>query len=166
MPLSLPTRRRKIGVLIACSLVALGACIGWAVARSAAPPTATRLALAQSRHVRGAPDRTLGLSRVVIPAHARLPLHHHEGTQVSYIRKGTLNYTVHSGSVKVKRGLADEHPKLVRRVRAGHTVVLHPGEWLIEQPSDHHSAANRTNKQVIVYLATLLKTGAPPATPG
>jgi quercetin dioxygenase-like cupin family protein len=166
MPYSLATHRRKLLALIACSLLALGVGIGWAVAKSAAPKAAKRLALAQSRHVRGAPDHTLGLSKVIIPPGIKLPLHHHEGTQVGYVAHGRLTYTVHRGSAKVKRGLADQHPKLVRKVTAGHTITMHPGEWIIEQPSDHHSAVNKTNKRIVIYLSTLLKTGAPPATPG
>lgn len=150
----------------ACCLLAGGATIGWAAASSEAPPAATRLALAQARHVRGAPGRTLVLQKTIIPAHAVLPLHHHEGTQVAYIHKGKIRYTVHRGSAKVKRGLADQHPKLVKKVTAGQSVTLRRGDWLIEQPSDHHSAVNPTNKKAVVYQATLLKTGAPPATPG
>jgi hypothetical protein len=54
----------------------------------------------------------------------------------------------------------------VRKVEAGHSITMRPGDWIIEQPSDHHSAANRTGKRIVIYQATLLRTGAPPATPG
>jgi len=47
----------------------------------------------------------------VIPAHTRLSLHHHPGTQVAYVRKGTLTYTVESGVVKIFRGAADQDPR-------------------------------------------------------
>ena len=166
MRLSALATRPKLLAIAGCALLVLGAAIGWAAASSSAPSTAKRMALAQSRHVRGAPGRTLGLQRTIIPPHVQLPLHHHEGTQVAYIKSGTLTYTVHRGSAKIKRGLADQHPKLVRKVKAGQTIRMHPGEWIIEQPSDHHSAANTTNKRIVIYQATLLKTGAPPATPG
>ncbi|MDX6635036.1 MAG: hypothetical protein QOF06_1239 [Solirubrobacterales bacterium] len=39
------------------------------------------------------------------------------------------------------------------------------GQWLVEQPPDIHEAANRGSSPVVIYLATLLKSGAPPATP-
>jgi quercetin dioxygenase-like cupin family protein len=158
-------RSRSLLALAACSLLVLGMAIGWGVARSATTPAAKRLALAQSRHVRGAPGRTLGLQKTIIPAHTVLPLHHHEGTQVAYIHKGQIRYTVHRGSAKVKRGLADQHPTLVKKVKTGESVTLRRGDWIIEQPSDHHSAVNKTNEKAVVYQATLLKTGAPPATP-
>jgi hypothetical protein len=53
----------------------------------------------------------------------------------------------------------------VRTIKAGQTARIQPGQWLVEQPSDIHEAANRGTAPVVIYLATLLKTGAPPATP-
>jgi quercetin dioxygenase-like cupin family protein len=58
--------------------------------------------------VAGVKGRALGLSRVTIPAGGTIALHHHEGTQVAYIQKGVLTYTVKSGSVTVRRGSADD----------------------------------------------------------
>ena len=126
-------------------------------------PSAVRKQLAAQRNPIGAQGRTLGLSLVTIPTGVRLPLHHHEGTQVSYIEKGILRYTVRSGSVRVMRGLADQSPTLVRRIRAGQTGTVTPGEWLVEQPSDIHTA--KAKVRVVVLIATLLRNGAPPATP-
>jgi quercetin dioxygenase-like cupin family protein len=148
----------------ACALLTAGAAIGWAAAKQ--EPTAKRIALAQANHVRGADGRNLGLSRVVIPPGAKIPLHHHEGTQTAYISKGLLSYHVKAGSVKVRRGSPGDHVVVVRKIRAGHTGKIHAGEWIVEQPSDHHSAANRGNSKIVIYLATLLKDGAPPSTPG
>jgi hypothetical protein len=39
------------------------------------------------------------------------------------------------------------------------------GQWIVEQPSDIHEAANRGSTPVVIYLATLLEAGAAPATP-
>jgi quercetin dioxygenase-like cupin family protein len=153
-------------VLAACALLAGGAAIGWAVAGQGSAPTAKRTALAHSLRVRGAPGRTLGLSRVTIPPGGVIPLHHHEGTQVAYIRSGVLTYHVKSGSVKVRRGDADDHPRVVKRITAGHTGEIHPGEWIVEQPSTHHKAANNGKQKIVIFLGTLLKHGAPPSTPG
>jgi hypothetical protein len=98
------------------------------------PPAAKRVALAQAVNPAGAKGQTLGLSRVTVPAGARLALHVHPGTQTAYIEKGTLTYSVKTGSVPVYRGAADEKPKLVRRISAGHTAKIRAGQWLIEKP--------------------------------
>lgn len=145
--------------------VAIGATLPGAFAETAVAPTAVRDALAQTSKVQGAPQRTLVLSRVVVEPGAELALHHHEGTQVARIEAGVLTYTVRSGSVNVREGQSDEASKPVRTVRAGQTARIAPGEWIVEQPSDIHQAANRGSKPVVIYIATLLKKGAPPATP-
>jgi quercetin dioxygenase-like cupin family protein len=105
------------------------------------------------------------LSRVVVEPGAQLALHHHLGTQVARIVSGTLTYTVRSGSAVVRRGESDQHPALVRRIATGQTARIQPGQWIVEQPSDIHEAANRGSTPVVIYLATLLRTGAPPSTP-
>lgn len=138
---------------------------GYGAAHDPGTPEAKRDALAQSAHVRGAPSRDLVLSRVVVPAGAKLALHHHLGTQVAHIESGVLTYTVRQGSVVVSKGQSDAHPTVVRRIGAGQTAAIRPGQWIVEQPSDIHRAANNGTKPVVIYLATLLKAGAPPATP-
>jgi quercetin dioxygenase-like cupin family protein len=152
-------------MLAACMILVAGGAIGFAVAGTTAP-TAKRTALARAVHPRGAPGRTLGLSRVVIPVGGKIPLHHHEGTQVAYVSSGTLTYHVKTGKVKIRRGDADDHPRVVGRITAGHTGKIHAGEWIVEQPTTHHRAANQGDKRIVIYLGTLLKTGAPPSTPG
>jgi hypothetical protein len=142
----------------------LGALLPAAFGRSR-EPTAVRSALARSENVQGAPDRTMVLSKVVVQPGAHLALHHHLGTQISRVVAGTLTYTVRKGSALVRSGDAEQQPKLVRRIQAGRTAQIQAGQWLVEQPSDIHEAANRGPKPVVIYLATLLKTGAPPATP-
>jgi len=115
--------------------------------------------------VRGAPDRTLVLSRVEIDPGAKLALHHHLGTQVAHIESGTLSYTVERGSAVVREGESDQNPRKVRTIKAGQTGKIRPGQWIVEQPSDIHRAANRGSQPIVIYLATLLETGAPPSTP-
>ena len=151
-------------VLAACALLAAGAAIGWAA--SAGTPEVKRIPLAQSKHVRGAADRTLGLTRVEIPAGAKLALHHHQGTQIAYVESGVLTYTVVEGEVNVRRGTPGEDAHVVKRITAGHTGRIKPGEWIVEQPSTHHKAANKGHQKITIFLSTLLKTGAPPSTPG
>ena len=63
------------------------------------------------------------------------------------------------------KGSGDD-PVLVRVIRAGQTARVHPGEWLIEQPTDHHHARNNGRAPVVIYLATLFRDGAPPSLAG
>jgi quercetin dioxygenase-like cupin family protein len=157
--------RARPGILAAIlAAFALGAILPGALAEEG-EPTAVRSALAKSSKVQGAPERTMVLSRVVVEPGARLALHHHLGTQISRIASGTLNYTVRQGSAVVKEGDAEKDPRLVRTISAGQTARIKPGQWLVEQPSDIHEAANRGSTPVVIYLATLLKSGSPPATP-
>jgi quercetin dioxygenase-like cupin family protein len=136
-----------------------------AFAEDGSEPTAVRSALAQSDKVQGAPGRTMVLSKVVVQPGAKLALHHHLGTQISRVASGTLTYTVRQGSAVVNEGDAEKNPSRVRTIAARQTARIQPGQWLVEQPSDIHEAANRGSTAVVIYLATLLKTGAPPATP-
>lgn len=151
--------------LAVATVLALAALLPAAFAESAQAPTAIRNALAQSSSVQGAPDRTMVLSRVEVEPGAKLALHHHLGTQISHVESGTLTYTVRQGSAVVREGESDQQPRLVRTIKAGQTARIRAGQWLVEQPSDIHEAANRGRAPVVIYLATLLKTGAPPATP-
>jgi quercetin dioxygenase-like cupin family protein len=153
-------------ILSACALLAVGAGIGWAAAKSGGPPAVKRIALAATDDPHGADGRTLGLSRVVIPPGGQIALHHHQGTQIARVESGVLTYSVETGSVEVRRGAADDDPQVVRTIEAGESGRIRAGEWLVEQPSDHHRAANRGDKRIVIYLATLLETGAPPSTPG
>jgi quercetin dioxygenase-like cupin family protein len=160
-----PLRRSHAGIAIAVvAAFALGTLLPAAFGRSQAEPTAVRSALAQTEKVQGAPGRTMVLSKVVVEPGARLALHHHLGTQISRVVAGTLTYAVRQGSAILRSGEA-EHPRLVRRIQAGQTARIHPGQWLVEQPSDIHEAANHGSTPVVIYLATLLQSGAPPATP-
>jgi quercetin dioxygenase-like cupin family protein len=102
---------------------------------------------------------------VVVGPGAQLPLHHHLGTQVARVQSGTLSYTVREGSVVVRRGEADDRPQKVRTISAGQTGKIEAGEWIVEQPSVIHKAANHGSTPVVIYLATLLESGAPPSTP-
>ncbi len=161
-------RLRKSHLPVVLGLVcafALGAVLPGALADEKKAPGAVRNALAQTDKVQGAPDRTLVLSRVVVDPGAKLALHHHLGTQVAHIMKGTLTYTVRKGSAVVSTGEADANPRVVRTIKAGQTGQIRTGQWIVEQPSDVHEAANRGNVPVVIVLATLLKRGAPPSTP-
>ncbi len=160
------TRLASVLAILAVAAVALAGLAGGDPATSApGAAEAKRDAMAQTARVQGAPKRELVLSRVVVPAGAKLALHHHLGTQVARIESGVLTYTVQQGSVVVRRGQSDADPTVVRTIKAGQTAGITAGEWIVEQPSDIHRAANKGSKPVVIYLATLLEAGAPPATP-
>jgi quercetin dioxygenase-like cupin family protein len=157
---------RRLSLLLtiaAVGLVAIGAVAGYVIAQSGGA-TAVREPLAQGTKVKGAKRKTLGLSRVTIPAGGTIALHHHEGTQVAYIQSGVLTYTVKSGSVTVMSGPADS-PTVVRKIDGGQTGKIRAGQWIVEQPSTIHQAANNGSAKIVIYLSTLLRTGAPPSTP-
>lgn len=159
-------RRPQLLTLLALAAAfAAGALLPSAFADTTAAPTVVRNALAQTSAVQGAPNRTMVLGRVKVEPGAQLATHHHLGTQISRVTAGVLTYTVRKGKAEVRRGEADQNPRLVRTIKAGQTARIQAGEWLVEQPSDIHEAANRGSTPVVIYLATLLKTGAPPATP-
>lgn len=44
-------------------------------------------------------------------------------------------------------------------------VRVHLGQWLVEQPTDHHHARNRGTVPVVIYLATLFRDGRPASLP-
>lgn len=163
-------RLSKILTLAGVALVVLGAgaALGWAVGSksSGGKEPVVREPLAQSKRPHGVKGKTLGLTRVIVRPGAELALHHHPGTQIAYVEKGTLTYSVDTGSVVVRRGPADDHPRLVRKIKAGETAKLKKRQWVVEQPETHHHAANRGSERVVLYLATLFRTGAPPSIPG
>ncbi|MFL5821022.1 MAG: cupin domain-containing protein [Solirubrobacteraceae bacterium] len=158
--------QRPAVALVVLAVGSVGVGCGQRPSRSqpAAAP-AKRQALAQQRDPIGARGRTLGLARVVIPPGTSLPLHRHEGTQAAYVQQGALTYSVLAGDVEVMRGASDAGPAPVRRIGRGQTATITAGEWIVEEPDDVHRAANRGRRPVVVLLATLLRTGAPPATP-
>jgi quercetin dioxygenase-like cupin family protein len=158
--------RSRLALLGGALLLPLTAAVAYAAgATRQAAPQATRSVLAQAVDPAGASGRTLALSRVTIPAHTRLGLHRHPGTQIAYIKKGTLTYTVRTGAVPVYRGAADQNPLLVRRVVAGQTGKVRSGEWVIEKPGAVHFGADEGDQPVVILLATLFKNGSPPSIP-
>jgi quercetin dioxygenase-like cupin family protein len=160
------TIRRRLPIAAAlAACFALGTLLPAALGKTEGAPTAIRSALAQTYQVQGAPGRTLVLSRVVVEPGAELALHRHRGTQVARVQSGVLSYTVQRGSVAVRRGEADQRPQLVRTIAAGQTGSIRAGDWIVEQPSVIHQAANRGKRPIVIYLATLLQAGAPPSTP-
>lgn len=157
---------RSLAVLIAFVTGAALALVGaLAVHAGETAPTPKLTNLAQTKAPRGAPGRELTLTRVDIPAGAKLPPHRHLGTQIARIARGTLTYTVIRGSVTVRAGAADGSSRVVRRIRAGQTAKIRTGQWIVEQPHVHHYGQNTGNGPVVILMATLFPKGAPPSVP-
>ena len=96
---------------------------------------------------------------------AKIPLHYHEGTQVSYIDQGTLTYTVAQGGVKVMDGPGDDG-EVIRKIKAGQTGKIREGNWIVEQPTTIHRANNFGDDKIVIYLSNLLDKDAAPSTLG
>ena len=124
----------------------------------------TRQSLAEDAAPPGAPKRTLGLSKVVVMPGAVLAAHHHPGDQIAYIAEGVLTYTVEDGTARVMSGPGDDGT-LVRKLADGDTARLTPGRWLVEDQDMVHHARNKGTVPVVIYIATLLRTGEPAAIP-
>ncbi len=126
----------------------------------AAPVVVTRDPLAEVAAPPGAPHRTLGLSKVVVMPGAKLGSHHHPGAQLGYVAEGTLTYTVESGRAQLMKGPGDD-PTVVRTLHAGDTAKVRPGRWLVEEQGEVHHARNAGTTPIVIYIATLLRTGRP-----
>lgn len=161
--------KRLLLPVAALSLVAGGFGAGIAVTATAAdedpaPVTVTRQALAEVAAPTGAPNRTLGLSRVIVMPGAVLARHHHPGSQLGYVAEGVLTYTVETGRARLMKGPGDD-AEVVKVIKPGMTVKVRPGQWLQEEQGEVHHAANKGDVPVVIYIATLLKTGEPAAIP-
>ena len=161
----MPAHRMLSVVVVVALLPAAGAAAHSMAAGAQSDQAPTREALAQVVKPPGAPGRTLGLSRVTIPAHTALAPHRHPGDQIAYIERGTLTYTVRTGVVRIYRGPADASPQLVDTIRAGQTGRVPAGDWVVERQGDVHFGANRGRRPVVILLATLFTTGSPPSIP-
>ena len=111
-----------------------------------------------------APGQALYLVHYTIEPGTELPLHHHEGTQIGLVVSGELTYRVVSGEVPVFRTEPGGRAQLVRTVRGGETATIGAGEWVIEEPDDHHQGANHGTEPVLIVTSALLRDGAPLAT--
>lgn len=161
--------KRLLVPLAGLALVGSGFAAGITVSASAAgddpaPVTVTRQSMAEVAAPPGAPRRTLGLSKVVVMPGAELASHHHPGAQLGYIAEGALTYTVESGSAKVMTGPGDD-ATLVRTIKPGQTAKVKTGQWLVEQQGEVHHARNAGSVPIVIYIATLLKTGKAAAIP-
>jgi quercetin dioxygenase-like cupin family protein len=148
------------------AVLAVGLCLAAAISARAdgdAPATVTVTPLGPVQPG-NAPGQALYLLRYTIAPGTKLPLHHHEGTQIGLVLSGALTYRVVSGEVPVFRTAAGGKTELVRTVRAGETARIGAGEWVVEEPEDRHWGANEGTEPVLIVTSALLRDGAPLAT--
>ena len=103
----------------------------------------------------------LALGRVTVMPGAVLPVHHHPGTQIGAVVQGELTYTVFTGEIEWYRG--DDSTGEPHMIGPGETVVVRPGDVLIESPESIHQGRNDGGVPLVIYLSTLFPKGAPRA---
>ena len=147
----------------ACRLVAAcmglaGAELGLATAAEVPPVAVEALGPVLPAN---APGQALYLVRYRIAPGTRLPLHHHEGTQIGLVEAGVLTYHVESGEVPVYA---------VGGVRSGTDGAGrrdgrdHAGPMGGRGAGDHHWGANEGGEPLVIVTSALLRAGAPLAT--
>lgn len=168
--MSTPPRRLRTILLLVAALVLTAAASAYAMTGlrpAAGDQPVVRTGLAAARNPLGAPNRTLGLSRVTVAPGAQIALHRHPGVQIATIARGTLSYWVVRGNVKVRRGDPDAPggARLVRTIMAGQKGEILAGDWIAEAPGTIHRAANEGRAEIEILIASLFENGAPPSTP-
>lgn len=105
-----------------------------------------------------APGQVLQLVRYYIPPNISLPTHIHPGMQVAYVESGTLTYTVVEGTATFTRadGTTGE-------LNAGETTDFNIGDSVVEAQGMIHFGENKTDKPVILLVASLFEADVPPS---
>lgn len=152
-------RRTRLSLVAAFVVGGLGLTACGDYVPAATDAKVSRIAYGQTDPA-NAPGQTLYLHQVTIPAGVALAKHHHEGTQVATIQSGVLTYHVEEHTVTVNR--ADGTSE---QVTAPATVVLQPGDGLVEPEDMVHWAENKGTAPVVILLTSLLAKDAPLSTP-
>ena len=105
-----------------------------------------------------APGQVLQLVRYYLPPNVSLPMHIHPGMQVAYVESGTLTYTVVEGSASYIRANGE-----VGELQAGETTDFHIGDSVVEAQGMVHFGENKTDKPVILLVASLFEADVPPS---
>ena len=71
---------------------------------------------------------------------------------------------IETGRARLMKGPGDD-ATVVKVIKPGMTVKVRPGQWLREEQGEIHHAENAGDVPIVIYLATLLKTGEPAAIP-
>ena len=153
------------------AIVLFGAILLWrgnptdSLAQHATPETAAPVAITSEILGRAAPatvaNPELSLGRVTVMPGAVLPVHYHPGTQIGVVVQGELTYTVFTGEIEWYRG--DDPTGEPYAIGPGETVVVQPGDALVESPESIHQGSNNGAIPLVIYLSTLFPTDAPQA---
>jgi quercetin dioxygenase-like cupin family protein len=115
--------------------------------------------------VAGVPGQSLHLARYEIAPMTDLRPHFHDGTQIGIVISGILTYTVLTGSVTVYQRGADGKPERIAEIAGGQTRRVPAGQWVVEHADTTHFGANRDDIPLVIVTSSLLRAGAPLATP-
>lgn len=142
-----------------------GACPPSSLAQRATPEAAAPVAIASEVLGRAEPvtvaNPELALGRVTVMPGAVLPVHYHPGTQIGVVVQGELTYSVFTGEIEWHR--VDDPSGEPYMIGPGETVVVHPGDALVESPDSIHQGRNDGSVPLVIYLATLFPADAPRA---
>ena len=161
-------RRRPISIIATffCGMALFwGACLPSSFAQHATPEAPAPVFVASEVLGRAAPvtvaDPELALGRVTVMPGEVLAVHYHPGTQIGVVVQGELTYSVFTGEIEWHRG--DDLSGEPSMIGPGETVVVRPGDALVESPDSIHQGRNDGSVPLVIYLATLFPADAPRA---
>ena len=79
-----------------------------------------------------------------------------QSTKVKGVKGRTL------GLSRVTMSGPADKASVVRKISGGQTGKIRAGQWIVEQPSTIHQAANNGSAKVVIYLSTLLRQARRP----
>ncbi|HLL50288.1 MAG TPA: cupin domain-containing protein [Thermomicrobiales bacterium] len=133
------------------------------LAQQATPETSSAVVIASEVLGRAAPvtveNPELALGRVTIMPGAAIPTHYHVGTQIGVVAQGELTYEVFTGEVALHR--KDDPTGEPYMIGPAETVVVRPGDALVETPESIHQGSNEGDVPLVIYLSTLFPAEAP-----
>jgi quercetin dioxygenase-like cupin family protein len=159
--------KRPFTLLLLCMAMMLGAAGITTSAQDGGPSTpaaAVTREVINEGYPDAAPGQVLQLVRYTIPPNMLLPVHIHPGMQVVVVESGTLHYTVVEGSVPITRAAAEGTPAPKEQLTSGQETDFGPGDRFVEPAGMVHFGENRTGKPVVLLVASLFESDAPPST--
>ena len=161
-------KRRPVSIvaIFLCGMALMsGGYSSLSLAQHATPEAPTPVTISSEVLGRTAPvtveNPELALCRVTVMPGAVLPVHYHPGSQIGVVVQGELTYTVFTGEIEWRQ--SDDPTGQPRMIGAGETVVVRPGDALVETPGSIHQGRNNGAVPLVIYLSTLFPIDAPRA---